>query len=52
MIASPPRTKRGGWHRILLISIVVAYMGVLIIAPLAALVVGAFEQGSARSARP
>ena len=45
MIASAPRTKRGGWHRILLISIVVAYMGVLIIAPLAALVAGAFEQG-------
>jgi sulfate transport system permease protein len=45
MIASTPRTKRGGWHRILLITIVVAYMGVLIIAPLAALVAGAFENG-------
>lgn len=45
MIASNPRTKRGGWHRWLLIGTVVVYMGILIIAPLAALAVGAFEKG-------
>jgi sulfate transport system permease protein len=37
--------RRGGWVRILLITIVVGYVGFLILAPLGALIAGAFADG-------
>jgi sulfate transport system permease protein len=37
--------QRGVWQRRLLISLVIAYIGFLIISPLAALTAGAFEEG-------
>jgi sulfate/thiosulfate transport system permease protein len=37
--------RRGGIRRLFLIALVVAYMGILILAPLGALVVGALEKG-------
>ena len=45
--AARPASRRGGWGRILLISLVMAYMAFLILAPLVRLVIGAFEQGVA-----
>jgi sulfate transport system permease protein len=43
--ASRPEVSRGAWIRRTLITIVIAYVGVLILAPIGALVVGAFEGG-------
>ncbi|HEY1011941.1 MAG TPA: sulfate ABC transporter permease subunit [Herpetosiphonaceae bacterium] len=42
---SPSRPGRGGWQRWLLIGLVVAYIGGLILAPIGALVTGAFANG-------
>ncbi len=41
----PATTTRGAWWRRLLIGLVVAYVGVLILAPIGALVTGAFARG-------
>jgi sulfate transport system permease protein len=43
--ASRPSTREGVWTRRLLVSVVVVYVGALILAPIAALILGAFEQG-------
>ena len=46
LLKGPPRIPASRpWMRSLLIAVVVAYVGILILAPLAALVAGAFAQG-------
>ncbi len=42
---APAPARSGGWVRYLLIGIVVLYVGGLIVSPLAALTVGAFQEG-------
>ncbi len=44
-LAAAPVVQHGRWRRRLLITIVMAYVGFLIIAPLAGLAAGAFEEG-------
>lgn len=47
--ASPPVDKSRRWLRRLMVGLVLAYVGFLIIAPIAGLVVGALEQGFGRA---
>ena len=44
-ISSTPLPPRGAWQRRLLIGLVLAYVAFLVLAPIASLIVGAFEQG-------
>jgi sulfate transport system permease protein len=43
--AARPASRRSAWGRVTLIALVVLYMGILILAPLVRLVIGAFSEG-------